>query len=178
MEIDLTELGEGETHWSKEALPEELALTFAEYDFSDPVAVELKIRHTETQYILRGLITTRAQTQCVKCLESFYLRLGSEIGWVVQEVSSPKEFADQEASDDFWFIERGQTQIDITSRVREIILVGLPTHPVCRSDCRGLCADCGANLNNGPCDCRKTKIDSRWGPLKDLLNDLDDSSGN
>jgi uncharacterized protein len=178
MEIDLTALGEGETHWSKEAAPEELALNYIKYDFADPVTVDLKINYTENQYILRGQITTQAQTQCVKCLESFYLHLDAEVGWAVQEVSDPQEFADQEATEDFWFIERGQTQIDITSRVREIILVGLPDNPVCRSDCRGLCAHCGKNLNDGPCDCRETKIDSRWGPLKDLLKGQDDSSGN
>jgi uncharacterized protein len=40
---------------------------------------------------------------------------------------------------------------------------------LCRPDCRGLCIECGKNLNEGPCDCVVESIDSRLAELKELL---------
>lgn len=169
MVIDLTTLEEDEGSWNKQVEPEEINLTFSEYEFSDPVHVDLHINYTENQYIIRGRIATKAHTHCVKCLVPFELPVNEEVGWVVQVVSDPKIVANEEELEDFWFIEKGECQLDITSRVREAVLICLPDHPVCRKDCPGLCSQCGENLNEGPCGCATVEIDSRWAPLKDLL---------
>ena len=58
--------------------------------------------------------------------------------------------------------------VDLTGDVRESIILHLPTYPVCRSDCRGICAQCGKNLNDGPCACSAERHDSRWDVLDDL----------
>jgi len=177
MEIDLTTLGEGEANWRKETGPEELELAYPDYAFPAPVRVDLKINHSESQYVLRGQIETLARTRCVKCLDDFGLPVGAEVGWVVQVTADREQMETSEDLDDFWFIEKGATHLDITTRVRELILVNLPDNPVCREDCRGLCPRCGTNLNEGPCDCPRKEIDNRWGPLKDLLKDDTDASG-
>jgi len=169
MVIDLTALKEDEGFWNKQVEPEDIELTFPEYAFSDPVHVSLHINHTEGQYIIRGQVATKARTKCVKCLVPFGLAVNEEVNWVAQAVSNPEVVAKEEELEDFWFIEKGESQLDITSRVREAILICLPDHPVCRKDCRGLCAQCGENLNQGPCGCANVEIDSRWAPLKDLL---------
>ena len=44
-------------------------------------------------------------------------------------------------------------EIDLSPLLRERLLLALPTLPLCRDDCRGLCARCGADLNAGPCGC-------------------------
>jgi uncharacterized protein len=178
MEIDLKTLGEGVADWRKEAGPEELELAYPDYEFTDPVRVSLRINQSESQYVLRGHVETVAHTRCVKCLTDYDLTVDSEVNWVVQVIAEPKKPEAFEDLDDFWFIEKCQTHLDITSRVREIVLVSLPDNPVCREDCRGLCPRCGQNLNEGQCGCRREEIDSRWGPLKDLLKDKLDRSGN
>ena len=45
-------------------------------------------------------------------------------------------------------------QLDLRPLVRDALLLELPLAPLCREDCRGLCAECGADLNLGPCQCR------------------------
>jgi len=170
MVIDLTALSEGETRWSQTAGPEDLELELPDFTFGNPIAVRLAVNHVESQYILKGWINATARTRCVKCLEEFELAVDEEIGWVVQVIADPAALAEQEESDDFWFIDRTQSQLEIAPRVRETVLINLPAHPVCRTDCRGLCPRCGANLNQGPCGCTKKEIDNHWGPLKDLLN--------
>jgi uncharacterized protein len=59
--------------------------------------------------------------------------------------------------------------LDLRGALREQILLELPMRPLCRSDCRGLCIECGKNLNEGSCECVQESIDSRLVRLKELL---------
>ena len=59
--------------------------------------------------------------------------------------------------------------VDLTDELRQSIILALPTYPVCRADCRGLCPTCGKNLNEGPCTCVHEERDDRWGALDALL---------
>ena len=64
-------------------------------------------------------------------------------------------------------------RIDLQPLAREALLLELPLAPLCRDDCAGLCATCGADLNAGPCTCAPADADPRWAAL-DLLRDNDD----
>jgi uncharacterized protein len=55
-------------------------------------------------------------------------------------------------------------QLDLRPLVRDALLLELPLAPLCRQDCCGLCTQCGADLNSGPCDCLPAP-DPRWGAL-------------
>jgi uncharacterized protein len=59
-------------------------------------------------------------------------------------------------------------EIDLKSAVREQILLQIPGSPLCREDCRGLCAKCGKDLNEGDCGCDQTVMDPRWVALKGI----------
>jgi uncharacterized protein len=43
--------------------------------------------------------------------------------------------------------------IELAPLIKEQVLLALPTRPLCREDCRGLCSGCGVNLNSGECAC-------------------------
>lgn len=58
--------------------------------------------------------------------------------------------------------------IDIDDLVREQVELALPMTRLCGEGCRGLCAECGANLNSGDCACTVEAADPRWAALKDL----------
>jgi len=58
--------------------------------------------------------------------------------------------------------------VDLTDELRQSIILALPTYPVCRADCRGVCPTCGKNLNGGPCSCEDRSGDGRWGALDAL----------
>jgi uncharacterized protein len=45
------------------------------------------------------------------------------------------------------------TQIDLVEFVREELALAVPSYPLCRPSCAGLCPRCGADLNTGPCQC-------------------------
>ena len=58
--------------------------------------------------------------------------------------------------------------VDLTDEARQSIILALPTYPVCRPDCLGVCTSCGKNLNEGPCKCKREETDDRWGALEGL----------
>ena len=63
--------------------------------------------------------------------------------------------------------------VDLTDELRESIILHLPTYPVCREDCRGVCPQCGKNLNEGPCSCVDARHDDRWDILDRLRKEED-----
>jgi uncharacterized protein len=71
----------------------------------------------------------------------------------------------------------GQTVIDMADDVRQTVLLAVPLKNVCREDCRGLCPQCGRNLNDGACDCKETRVDGRWDKLKELQNNNSKQAG-
>ena len=58
--------------------------------------------------------------------------------------------------------------MDLTNELRDSIILSLPTYPVCREDCRGICPVCGKNLNEGSCTCTSEERDGRWDVLDSL----------
>jgi len=58
--------------------------------------------------------------------------------------------------------------IDLDPIVREQIALALPSYPVCREGCKGLCSVCGTNLNEKECGCDRHVPDPRWAGLKNV----------
>jgi uncharacterized protein len=56
--------------------------------------------------------------------------------------------------------------------VREQVLLALPLKLICREDCKGLCPQCGKNLNEGACSCAAPLQDLRWSGLKEIRDKL------
>src|SRR5207248_1598989 len=61
-----------------------------------------------------------------------------------------------------------QHEVDLTAAIRQVVLTALPMVTLCREDCRGLCSQCGHDLNLGPCEC-KPEVDARLSVLEKLL---------
>ena len=61
-------------------------------------------------------------------------------------------------------------EIDLDELVMSDLLLTLPMKHLCREDCKGLCAQCGKNLNEGDCGCKKKPVDPRLEALRKLLD--------
>src|SRR3990170_2224603 len=57
--------------------------------------------------------------------------------------------------------------IDLTPLIREEVILATPLSVLCRPDCKGLCPDCGADLNERP-HTHEDLIDDRWSKLREL----------
>ncbi len=58
--------------------------------------------------------------------------------------------------------------LDLREALRQYTLMFEPTKPLCRADCAGLCLECGADLNVGPCGC-SPMVEPRWQALAGLV---------
>jgi uncharacterized protein len=119
----------------------------------------------ELEAIREGLLavgTARApwSGECRRCLQP----VSGEVAAAFRELfeENPTEGDSYPLRDD---------QVDLEPLAREVILLELPQAPLCREDCRGLCARCGADLNEGPCSCDPTERDPRWAALDVLRTD-------
>ena len=60
-------------------------------------------------------------------------------------------------------------KLDLEQLTWENLMLFLPSKLLCRDDCKGICPQCGKNLNEGTCECKK-EIDPRFAALLDLLD--------
>lgn len=75
---------------------------------------------------------------------------------------------ENEDSDEY--IQVPDYRLDLDELIRSDVLLELPTKYLCREDCKGLCPQCGKNLNDGACDCQTHQIDPRLEVLKKLID--------
>ena len=64
-------------------------------------------------------------------------------------------------------------QLDLYEVCFSEILLALPMKHLCNEDCKGICSQCGKNLNEGPCGCKTKSVDPRLEALLQLLDDED-----
>ncbi len=130
---------------------------------SDPIAVTGRISAAgEGRYYWSGRLAGSIDLACRRCLEPVHLDVDEEAHMLFAEA----EEDDDEVDDpDIFRIPPGANTLDIRSAVREQWLLVVPAFALCREDCKGLCANCGADLNAGACACPPA-TDSRWDALR------------
>lgn len=116
-----------------------------------------------------GRLTAELTLVCSRCGQPFPYRLTVPFA----EVYSSQEVGpDSEGEQDKH--QFSGDIIDITPEALRLLFEQLPMKPLCREDCRGLCLNCGADLNREACSCVRESIDPRWEKLRDLLQAHDD----
>lgn len=78
-----------------------------------------------------------------------------------------RDFEAEFAEEDFCetFPVAGLETLDLTESVREGIILALPSYPICKEACQGVCLRCGQDLNVGPCGCGEGNGGSPWDVL-------------
>jgi uncharacterized protein len=136
-----------------------------------PVSGQVRLRHINQGLLVDGQIDLTVELTCTRCLKTFeqelHLELDERFRPTVDVVTGMPLPAIEE--DDVFPID-DHHQVDLTEPVRQHLLLAIPIATVCKEDCAGLCAQCGKDLNLGPCEC-KPEVDTRLSVLKTLLED-------
>jgi uncharacterized protein len=128
----------------------------------------------------RGLLVTvsaraRVRGTCSRCLavteSPLEIEFQEEFIPVIDPVSA-KHITPQESEEGF--VIDADLVLDLGEPLRQYALMSTPSKPLCRPDCAGLCPNCGANLNDGPCGCPPA-ADDRWGALAALNEEKEGS---
>lgn len=62
--------------------------------------------------------------------------------------------------------------LDVDTLIYDEILINFPMKLLCSEDCKGLCKNCGANLNEETCDCDTIVYDPRMSVIRDIFNNF------
>jgi uncharacterized protein len=140
-----------------------------------PVEVDGTLTWAAPNYLLQARLAYRRKVACDRCLAP-----------VVEAVDQPfvvlvvpragREAGPQErelGADELGVLEVAGETLDTEPIVAEQVELDLPTHPLCREECAGLCPRCGRNLNEGACGCGPPATDPRWGALAALREKMD-----
>jgi uncharacterized protein len=152
MRIYLAHIHEGGRPYEGEEPPEILAL---EDDpilrTRSPVRYDLVAEVVDHELLVRGRVETDLEALCSRCGEFFSTTVCDSSFLRAYELSGEVD------------------TVDLNADLREAILLKTSQFPLCSPDCLGICPQCGANLNERPCDCRPpTTEGGAWGVLDDL----------
>ena len=150
------------------------------YEPAGPVGVRVRLERVGDDVLSRGRVTLDVWLPCDRCLEATRVGLAEEVHTVYSR--GPHEAGEADLQD----YERikvenapGKTSVeyvDLTEDLRQRLILAWPMKVVCREECKGLCPDCGANLNKGECSCRESWVDPRLEPLRRLLREEDEGN--
>ncbi len=134
-----------------------------------PVKGSCLLQRFDSAVLCRGKLQATLIMECGRCLQKFHHPL--EVGFAVTfqaKVSPPtEEELELEAQDfDTYSYETGE--IDLKEAIRDHLGSAVPLQPLCRTDCAGLCPQCGRDLNKGLCQCPPQEGDPRWAALAHL----------
>lgn len=135
---------------------------------ADPISAELRAQSVVEGVLVTGRVEGTSELRCARCLTEFSAQLGLD---VCELFAAPGH---EQASEDAYRV--AGTEMDLEPMLRDAIALALPLHPLCREDCKGICARCGTDLNAGSCECTEDDTDPRWAPLDALRAKLEEHS--
>jgi uncharacterized protein len=142
-----------------------------------PVELHADLRKDHEKVRLTGRLRTALELECGRCLEGYALPVDTTFDLLYLPAtdmpSQPGEREVEEDDLDTAFYRDGV--IDLAGLVREQLYLALPMKPLCQEGCRGLCPECGTNLNSGACSCTPAWEDPRLAPLKALVRNKPDA---
>ena len=102
------------------------------------------------ELVVRGRLEAKLQLACARCSEFFSTTVIDSSFLRAYDITAEVD------------------RIELTDDIRDAILLRIPHFPLCSTACKGLCTQCGSNLNDGPCDCSPPREESRWDALDPL----------
>lgn len=136
-----------------------------ENPFTGPVHIHGEIRNVAGVVFMDAKAECEITTSCDRCACELVKQLSFPIVHTfVTELNNEE--------DDYAYIVVPNMEFDLDALVKEDVLLAIPSKVLCKPDCKGLCSQCGKNLNDGPCDC-KEPVDPRLAGLLSLLEDDD-----
>lgn len=147
-----------------------------DYRVVEPVGLAADVHKDHEKVRITGRAGTTLELACSRCLEGFRVPVDATFDLLYLPAVPASGAGEQEvAEDDLATSYYRDGVIDLADLVREQLFLALPMKPLCQDACRGLCPECGTNLNAGSCACTHAWEDPRLAPLKALSRTNDDA---
>jgi uncharacterized protein len=129
-----------------------------------------QVVYADPGYFLRARLSYEQTLSCNRCLKPIVEPTVADVELMILVQHGP------EAESEHALHEQDLGELYVTEKVFETdpilieqLQLNVPMKPLCRPDCKGLCQECGADLNEGACSCGTAKVDPRWSALAALM---------
>lgn len=171
MLLDLSKLRGHREHFNRRFEPSAFDPQDEDYRVAAPVDLSMDVSKTgHDAYRVVGTAKTTLELECGRCLEPFALPI--DAAFDLRYVPAQAEAAEPEreiGDDDLGVAVYRDGTLDVIDLLREQFQLALPMKPLCTEACKGLCPECGTNLNRTQCGCTPKWEDPRLAALKGLL---------
>lgn len=144
--------------------PADLGLELIGVPEGAKLALDLRMESVTEGVLVSGDVSGPVEGECGRCLRP----ITDAVTVSIQELYAYEHSATDETTEED---EVGRLQgdlLDLEPAVRDAVVLALPSHPLCREDCPGLCSECGVPWDELPAGHSHTQVDPRWAALTQL----------
>ena len=128
--------------------------------------LDLRLESVSEGVLVSGTVTGPVKGECGRCLRE----IDDSMVVNVQELYAYENSTTDETTDEDEVGRMQDDLIDLEPALRDAVVLTLPTNPLCREDCPGLCPECGVHWDDLPADHSHQQIDPRWAGLSQLTS--------
>jgi len=153
MKIRISRLHNGTNQWTESINPSDIDLSSDEYSHS--VNVNFTVEKFVGKININVDVHTAGRFICDRCGNDFEWEVDGvcSVHFIQRDVPLPDEMP----GDDMRSFTIGQEELDISQEIRDALLLSIPLKRLCSDSCKGLCINCGTNLNRESCQCADRK---------------------
>jgi len=144
--------------------PEDLGLELISVPQGADLHLDLRLESVTEGVLATVTATAPVEGECGRCLRP----ISDRFDVTFQELYAYAESTTDETAEED---EVGRLQddlLDLEPELRDAVVLALPTNPLCRTDCPGLCSECGEPWDDLPADHSHQQVDPRWAALREL----------
>ena len=165
LKLSLAAVDRGEARVREQVPPEHPMFEGMRVELGAPLEVDLAATSVGEGVFVRGTLRTTVRLACRRCLSPVEQPVDASVDFLFVERTREDEAEQDEEV--YYLPERGD-ELDLTQAVREQLLLDVPGFALCGEECRGLCPQCGANLNEDPAHAHEREPDARWAKLSEI----------
>ena len=145
--------------------PADLGNTLIGVEEGSDIDLDVRMESVVDGILVTGSVVVDVHGECSLCLDPIDYEMSANIQELFVFEKAPAGGPEDEV-DEQYAVE--DDSIDLEPALRDAVILQLPFQPVCRDTCQGLCADCGARLEDDPGHHHEV-LDPRWSALQGLL---------
>lgn len=140
-----------------------------EGQFLEPLRITVTAEREYDHIRVHGNVATRMELPCSRCLTGFETEIASAFTIIYTPATTIAQDEEVElAEEDLISTTYEGHEIDLCPEIAAQVLLEIPFKPLCSDECRGLCSNCGADLNKTECGCTNQAASLKFSALKNF----------
>ena len=153
------------------AAPADLGLAMIAVPSGSDIDFDIRLEAVVDGVLVSGTALVSVEGECSRCLEPIAFDMEVDLQELFEYPATDAKGRMVEKPDaDDELPQLDGDYLDLEPVLRDAVVLAFPLSPLCQPDCRGLCSECGANLNENPDHVHET-VDPRWAALSELSKD-------